>query len=62
MDEVDTTNEFMVSSTMDGQVSVLMPVRGVSRDQALTLAAWLVLMADPSEERFEEIKEAVAST
>lgn len=66
MSDIDTFNEFMVAAGGAPQEFSLLspPAAGqrLSRDQALTLAAWLVVLADPTRERFEEIREAVAST
>lgn len=64
--EIDTFNEFMVSGTPNfSGVGMLRPPRvgeSLTKDQALTLAAWIVAIADPTEKRFQEIKRAVMNT
>jgi hypothetical protein len=58
---IDTTNRCMVGVVGD-KVVLLNPPRPtvpMSRDEALTLAAYLVTMADPAGKRFAEILEAV---
>ncbi len=61
---IDTTNDFLLGlqGTDEGnQFSTMLPVRA-DRDQAIRLAAWLVVLADPLEETFPEVLEAVKST
>jgi hypothetical protein len=59
---IDTTNDHLVG-TMGGRVVILVPPTGpMDPDEALRLAAWLVALADPSGERFGEIRKAVEST
>lgn len=63
---IDTTNLYLVASTMGGHEQVIQVLHpGVVRmttDQALNLAAWIVAMADPLDERFPHVLEAVRST
>jgi len=60
---INTNNDYLVGANVNGEVSIANPPTGwMTKDHALRLAAYIVLMADPTEERFEEIKEAVAAT
>ncbi len=66
---VDTANRFMVGLAGDGiairgsaQLIRGLARRPLSKDDALNLAAWLVAMADPTDERFPAILQAVRST
>jgi hypothetical protein len=62
--EIDTFNRFFVGIAPNNCVTVMKPVHGLlSRDEALTLAAWLVTIAaldanDPAAE-FAPYLEAV---
>jgi hypothetical protein len=51
--QIDTSNKFQVAAAVNGQIT-LHPI-----DDALHLAAWLVLVADPDGERFHEVLGAV---
>jgi hypothetical protein len=51
-------NTFGVGANVNGQVSIVMPVSRMSREEALNLAAWLIVIAELTE---DEIREAVAS-
>jgi hypothetical protein len=53
--QIDTSNKFQVAASVSGEI-VLAPIAGrLSIDDALHLAAWLVLVADPDGERFQEV-------
>lgn len=61
---MDVFNKHGVSLKGD-QIALLIPPAAfvpMSKDEALTLAAWLVVLADPLGERFEEIISAVENT
>lgn len=59
-DTIDTTNRHGVSSRGD-KIALLIPPRGeMSKQDALTLAAWLVMLADPVGEQFERTLTAIA--
>ena len=61
-DVIDTQNKYGVCIGAD-RIAVLLPPRGdMSKQEALTLAAWLVLMADPIGEQFERTLTAIANT
>ena len=61
MRPIDTANKYGVSSR-GNTIGLLFPPRGeMSKDEALTLAAWLVALAC-DEERFKEILTAVENT
>lgn len=49
------TNEFLIGMTADGKtIQLLRPIpRQMTKDQALTLAAWIVAIADPTGQQFE---------
>ena len=52
--ESDTSNKLKVAAGVAGEI-VLAPILGrLSIDVALTVAPWLVLVADPDSERFQE--------
>jgi hypothetical protein len=61
-EEIDVTNDHFVGMNAFGVVIALPPIGPMDRDEALRLAAWLVALADPLGERFEEIRNAVLST
>jgi len=59
---VDATNKFFVGSRADGVMILRQPVGPLSQADALNLAAWLVALADPSEDEFPAMLAAVRST
>jgi hypothetical protein len=63
MPEIDTFNRFMVGVRGERIVVLRPPVAPMTADEALTLAAHLVALADYYEDgkgsRFEQIREAV---
>lgn len=60
--EIDTTNRHVVGIQGD-YIGMLIPPRGLmTTDEALTLAAWLVTLADYRGERFKEILNAVQNS
>lgn len=60
-DEIDTSNKYMVGMQGNG-IAIMFPPRGpIHRDEALTLAAWLVALADHGGQ-FGKILEAVQNT
>lgn len=62
-ESIETINDHMVGVRGDGMVTVLVPpFAPMEPDEALRLAAWLALVADPSGERFEQIRSAIANT
>jgi hypothetical protein len=61
-DQIDTINDHLVGVNGFGVVITLPPAAPMDRDEALRLAAWLVAVADPGGERFEEIRNAVLGT
>lgn len=57
--KIDTSNKFKVAASGSGGI-VLAPIAGrLSINDALHLAAWLVLVADPDGERFQEVLGAI---
>lgn len=62
---IDTANKFQVGSFGGNRLIILgiPPVFGMTPDDALNLAAWLVAIAEPMGNRkFAEVLEAVKST
>lgn len=60
-EEIDTTNRHGVGLRAN-KIGMLAPPRQeMSKQDALTLAAWLVLLADPGGEQFERTLTAVAN-
>jgi len=63
MDDIDTTNDFLVSSGPSGGVRIMMlPTGPIGKEQALRLAAWLVAMTGSNMGDLEPVYEAVANT
>jgi len=61
--KIDATNIHMVSMNSVGDILILNPpTKLLSRDAALTLAAWIVTLADPMEEEFNKHMKAVIGT
>jgi hypothetical protein len=60
---IETVNDFMVAVGGDDTLAmVLPPLRPFTKDEALRLAAWLVVLADPLDERWPAVKDAVRNT
>jgi hypothetical protein len=60
---IETMNDHLVGSNGAGVVVTLPPMGPMSNEEALRLAAWLVICAqDYDAKRFGEIFEAVRST
>lgn len=63
-EEIDTTNDHLVSSRA-GNVVITFPPQGpMDKHKALRMAAWIVALADdsPDHEVFAKVLEAVKST
>ena len=59
---METLNKFIVGAMAD-QIVIMNPPRApISREDALLLAAWLVAIADPIEDDFHAILNAVKDT
>ena len=65
MEEIDTSNNYLVAVT-GGGICLLAPPRPMailSGDEALRLAAWLVCLAETqTETKFADVLEAIQST
>jgi hypothetical protein len=63
-DDIDTSNDFLVSSTDAGDTLAILlaPMGRIPKAKALRLAAWLVAFADPLDEEFPGVLEAVRNT
>lgn len=61
--EINTTNQFMVGRNRDGIISIRRQCSAMSKAEALTFAAWLVVLADDKPpHRFLSVLEAVQNT
>jgi hypothetical protein len=59
---IEIVNKFLVS-THEGRVQILFPPRTpMPPDDAVLLAAWLVALADPMQERFPEVLDKVLNS
>jgi hypothetical protein len=62
MPKIETVNDFMVGTNGAG-ISVMRHPQGMDKEQALRLAAWLVMLADNGQtERFAAIFDAIKGT
>ena len=66
MPEIDSSNRFLVRTTVDGsRIAFNLFTAGMNvgtalnADEALNLAAWLSVMADPGGERFAALVKAI---
>lgn len=60
---IDTTNKFMVSGNVKGQLLIVRPPGGpISQADALNLAAYLVALGEGSFEEFQKVYMAVCGT
>lgn len=59
---MDIINKFGVGATSDRRIGILKFDVSMDREEALLLAAWIVALADPLDEDFTKILEAVRST
>lgn len=58
--EVDTLNQFLVTSNAEGDIIIgAPPHRPITGEEALVMAAWLVTLAMEPRERFDEVRRAV---
>lgn len=55
-------NEFLIGAQGENIVFLRPVPQRITREQAVTLAAWLVAMADPGRERFDAKLAEVQST
>lgn len=61
--DLDVGNYAAVSIGSHGQIAILNPPHhSLDRNDALILAAWIVALADPLNERFPDILDKVRST
>lgn len=56
---IDTSNEFMIGASADTIVLHAPIPHVLSRDQAIRLAAWLAVLADPQGEQFNRTLQAI---
>jgi len=61
---MDICNKYWVAYNVgDGSITIMSPPRGkVSKADALLLAAWLAAIADPLDEHFHKILDAVKNS
>lgn len=62
MEDIETTNDFLVGSNGHTVQFLFPPTGPLDKEKVLRLAAWLVALADPLQERFPKILEAVLNT
>lgn len=58
---LDTTNHFMVSLAGDA-IAVIRGIGLITKEEAVNLAAWLVVMSDVSDEDFEALVVAIRNS
>lgn len=58
---LDTSNDFFVGTNGD-TISIMRPPHEMTKEQALRLAAWLSILADPLDERFPAVRKAISNT
>ena len=59
---LDTANHFGVAASGEQFGIMKMPVRWLARDEAINLAAWLMVTADPTGKEFERVVKAIVKT
>jgi hypothetical protein len=59
---IDTTNDFLLGQRGSRELAFGLAPTVIGRDQAIRLAAWLLVLADPLEETFPKVLEAVKNT
>lgn len=65
MEEINTANDFwfgVIGFDNNFRINPMLPVQDMDRDKALRAAAWLVAMADPMQDKFPQVLEAVLNT
>lgn len=62
VDLIDVTNDNLVGKRGDGTIVFLKPAMPMPVDEALRMAAWIVALADPLDEQFPAVLEAVRGT
>lgn len=61
--KIDTMNKFLVGvGGAEDQISIMRPVPVMSRADAVNLAAWLKVLADPLDETFSALVAAIEAT
>ena len=57
-------NEFLIGiAPASGVVTFMLPLpQQLTREQAIALAAWLVVIADPMREKFDDLVEEIQSS
>lgn len=54
------TNMFLVGANVNGIVSIVRPPRGdMTTEEAINLAAWILVVADPMREELDKALEAI---
>lgn len=60
---MDTSNRFMVGANGRGRVMCLLPIpQEMSREDALNLAAYIVVLADPDRKDFDALLRGIENT
>jgi hypothetical protein len=59
----DSSNQFAVGVRSDGRIFIYkVPMKHLTKAEALNLAAWLCVLADPEGAEFERLVKAIKST
>lgn len=61
IDDVETTNDFLVGTHGD-EIAIMRPPFRLTKVEALRLAAWLVALAEEDDGEFAAVLDAVRST
>lgn len=59
---IDSSNQFFVCVKGDELIIARLPAGRLTKEQALNLAAWLKVLADPGGEKFQELVERIENT
>ena len=60
MSSINTLNKFAVHTNSKGEVNILLPPQNyITREEALVLAAWIVVLAGADLVEFDDYVEAV---
>jgi hypothetical protein len=59
--DVDTSNAQLVGVNA-GDIVILVPKRRMTKDEAIAHAAWLIALADPHKEKFDDVLQAILNS
>ena len=61
-DDIDIMNKHGVSVLGGGTIVIMFPPPGLTKNESLVFAAWLVAMADPLGDKFPAVLERVQNS